>query len=459
MPSVPSVTMKGSIRPLVISRPCASPNRPPSTSANSAPSSTMSTGEATCGSSAFIARITLPAISAAIEPTDRSMPPPMITKLMPIAMIPMNAVRVSTFMALSQVAKPGLSKVPAMQSAIRPTSGPRLCARCLHAFDLAARRAPASGGAIGAMGASPAATGVLVGAGRMGDQSLFGQSVGIERRLDLAGAHDHHPMAKPDQLDQLRGDDDHAAPFGRQALDQEIDVALGPDVDATGRLVEHDHPRAGLQHLRDGQLLLVAARKLRCADGRVAGADAEVADRLLQGATFRRRVEPGPRVAVEVHQREVFQQREAHVQSLALAVFAEVGEAVARSIPRAAKGELPASQLHVAGAARPEAEQALEQFRPTGAHQACEPDNLAGGNVEAHGVRPAGHAESAHLQQGLAGPGGLLGRKHVGDFAADHQVGHLMPRDARGRYTRRETAVAHHDDLVGDALDLVELVR
>ena len=41
------------------------------------------------------------AISAAIDPTDKSMPPEMITKHMPTAMMPMKAVRVSTFITLS----------------------------------------------------------------------------------------------------------------------------------------------------------------------------------------------------------------------------------------------------------------------------------------------------------------------------------------------------------------------
>src|ERR1700745_2213028 len=62
----------------------------------------------------------LPAISAAIDPTDRSMPPEMITNVMPTAMIPMNDVRVSTFIMLSTVAKSRLSSVPAMHRTIRP---------------------------------------------------------------------------------------------------------------------------------------------------------------------------------------------------------------------------------------------------------------------------------------------------------------------------------------------------
>jgi hypothetical protein len=124
MPSVPRVTMKGSMRPRVMSRPCASPNAAPSTSAKAIPAATTASGGQPRGSSAFISRIMQPAISAAIEPTDRSMPPEMMTKHIPTAMMPMKAVRVSTFMALSTVAKSALRSAPAMHSSTRPTTGP-----------------------------------------------------------------------------------------------------------------------------------------------------------------------------------------------------------------------------------------------------------------------------------------------------------------------------------------------
>ena len=58
----------------------------------------------------FIKRMTHPAISAAIEPTERSMPPEMMTKHMPTAMMPMKAVRVSTFMALSKRGEVGIEQ-------------------------------------------------------------------------------------------------------------------------------------------------------------------------------------------------------------------------------------------------------------------------------------------------------------------------------------------------------------
>ncbi len=43
---------------------------------------------------------------------------------MPTAMMPMNAVRVSTFIALSIVAKSWFSAKPAMHRTTRPTTGP-----------------------------------------------------------------------------------------------------------------------------------------------------------------------------------------------------------------------------------------------------------------------------------------------------------------------------------------------
>jgi hypothetical protein len=80
--------MKGSMRPRVINTPCAQPKSVPSTRAANMPQATVATGDVTPrAASAFISRIVTPAISAAIEPTDRSMPPEMITKHIPTAMI------------------------------------------------------------------------------------------------------------------------------------------------------------------------------------------------------------------------------------------------------------------------------------------------------------------------------------------------------------------------------------
>jgi hypothetical protein len=66
--------------------------------------------------------------------------------------------------------------------------------------------------------------------------------------------------------------------------------------------------------------------------------------------------------------------------------------------------------------------------------------------AHAHGRRVGGHHQVAR-------------RVQVGQFAAHHQVGHLLARDVgRGR-AGDEAAVAHHDHFVGHLLHFVELVR
>src|ERR1700743_3857130 len=139
--------------------------------------------------------MTPPAISAAIEPTDRSMPPLMITKHMPTAMMPMNDVRVSTFIALSTVAKSWFSAKTATHSASRPTTGPSPCRR-VHAWR--ARVTPRSRVLAGA--------GASVESGGVGNQGLFGELVRRQRGLQRAGAHHGDAVADADQLDQIRRD-------------------------------------------------------------------------------------------------------------------------------------------------------------------------------------------------------------------------------------------------------------
>ena len=122
-------------------------------------------------------QIMLPAINAAIDPTDRSIPPEMITKVIPTAMMPMNEVRVRTFIALSKVAKSGFSSVPPMHSATSPSSGPTPCSRRAK---LPRRLDPST---------------PSVCAGRMRDQPLFSQMFEPERGDKLPAAHHRHAMA------------------------------------------------------------------------------------------------------------------------------------------------------------------------------------------------------------------------------------------------------------------------
>ena len=142
----------------------------------------------------------LPAISAAIDPTDRSMPPEMMTKHMPMEMIPMKAVRVSTFIRLPQVAKSGFSAVPITSSSTSPTTGPKRCGSKRRFALRGAARSPRP--SVAGVGADVGPAGICPDG--MGNQLLFAEPVGGHGRGHPTPAHHDHPVAEPDQFDQFR---------------------------------------------------------------------------------------------------------------------------------------------------------------------------------------------------------------------------------------------------------------
>ena len=88
MAIVPKVTMKGAILPRVIISPLKAPAQAPTTTPTRTPSPNASASLWTIGSSAFMARITSAPVKARTEPTERSMPAEMMTKVIPRPIIP-----------------------------------------------------------------------------------------------------------------------------------------------------------------------------------------------------------------------------------------------------------------------------------------------------------------------------------------------------------------------------------
>ena len=121
MPMVPSVTMNGSIRPNVTIRPLARPQA--ALKRNGAQSCRARACLRRAPPTLLSVRIITPATSAAMEPTERSSPPPEITKVAPTAMMAMKAERVTTFMRLETVRKSGLMREPATTSTKRAMNG------------------------------------------------------------------------------------------------------------------------------------------------------------------------------------------------------------------------------------------------------------------------------------------------------------------------------------------------
>lgn len=127
MPIVPSVTMKGSIRPTVTISPLKRPHSAPTSSATPAPIGIAQAPKA--GARWFIAMIMIPVTKAIIEPTDRSSPPDEITKVAPTAIIAMKALRVMTLIRLADDTKLGFTSAPNSTITARAMKGARSAQR------------------------------------------------------------------------------------------------------------------------------------------------------------------------------------------------------------------------------------------------------------------------------------------------------------------------------------------
>ena len=213
-----------------------------------------------------------------LAPTDRSMPATSSTKVMPIAMIAMCAAWVTMLMKLLGVRKRSDSE-PKTASSTRNSSSGAYCSASMR-----------SAVGVRAHAAAPLTPSHMA-RRRMASRS---KPRALELAPDLAVAHDQDAVAHADQLLDLRGDHQDAGAVGGEPVDDLVDLVLGADVDAAGRLVEDEQARAAQQPLADHHLLLVAAGQVldQRAD-EVAGVDLHVAagplDRVAQPRALEQR--------------------------------------------------------------------------------------------------------------------------------------------------------------------------
>ena len=120
--------------------------------------------------------------------------------------------------------------------------------------------APGRGGP-GRLGGDHAASLRLLAHGERQERLLGGRG---RRQLadDPALAHHGDPVGEAEQLGHLGGDHQDGDAGGGELLDQAVDLELGADVDAAGRLVQDQDARLAGEPAGEHHLLLVAAREL-----------------------------------------------------------------------------------------------------------------------------------------------------------------------------------------------------
>src|SRR5918995_6483591 len=310
-----SVAMIGWMPSRVTSQPLNRPKTPAASTGTTKASATPTQG---CGSGASFPRkisgASAPAIAMS-EPTERSMPPVAITRVMPTPTMTMAQTCVRLTLSVCQVAKFG---VKARLNAIRAASAIRAPKRVRTVLTCGPGRRP---GAAAAAISAIRAPALPVAMRHCGHDGRLRDLRSGKRRDARSLAQDDDAARRVDHLLELGGDHQDAEAATRELPHQGEDLRLGADVDAPGRLVEDEEARVHAQPAREQHLLLVAAREL--AD-RLLGAralDAEALDEAVDDLAAPRLVDDA--AAGEMgHQRQghVLAHREARDDPLELAV-------------------------------------------------------------------------------------------------------------------------------------------
>ena len=390
--SIARVAMKGTTPPYATSSPLIRPQPSPTSRATS-----TITVQWLPRARDWVARVVAQTDdSATIAPTDRSMPPPVITNVMPIETTPITEASRRMVSALSTLANcsPAVA-MPTMQRMISATTRPRLRptdepsstpmtpprswpvpARDSWTCSLSCVAAAACLAFL-CHAALPSITRSRT---RCSSISVAGSGV---HDAPLANDEDAVDQAE-DFLDLARHDDHRQASVGQRA-DQGVDLAARADVDAAGRLVEQQHPAVAQQPPGQHHLLLVAAGEGADRTRDTGRAYVERLRPLQRGRALGRPVEePGAGEPAEARHGDVLVDGLVEEEALALALLRRQPDARLDRGADGARSQTLAVDRHGAGGRLAGAVHRLQDLRTPRAHESGQADDLARRDLEAH---------------------------------------------------------------------------
>src|SRR5207302_7280058 len=217
------------------------------------------------------------------EPWERSSPALRIATVCPPAKNSSDELCISTFVKLRRVRKFGLNTeyVPSMarKAASNPTRSHRNSPRRILLGD--------------ALVTARVSIALRVSSeDRIPEHPLVVEPIARHLSNDLPAAHDQQPVAEPQDLIQFgRNDDDRRAGLG-QLINDSMNLALPPNIDAPGRLVEQQDRGIGTQPLGHNDLLLIAARERHGLGEQRRRHHAQAAAQVRGSASFRPQIQP-----------------------------------------------------------------------------------------------------------------------------------------------------------------------
>ena len=239
-----------------------------------------------------------------------------------------------------------------------------------------------------------------------------------------------------------------------------MDVGLGADVDALGRLVEHQHGRRDPEPPGHDDLLLVAARQLRHQALGLGRPDVEVVHPALGLPTLCSRAQQAlPPERGQVGERQVLAHRGLGEQALHGPIGRHAADACPDRRPRIAGRDDSPVDLDLATSRKAPGQQPGELLAPRPG-QPGDAEDLARANLE---VNLGNGLAKDTMQHETRRPGVLLleplvqrGGRH--QLPAEHQLDQRIVGKLAHVDGANPTAVTQDRDLVGEAEHLVEVV-
>ncbi len=273
-------------------------------------------------------------------------------------------------------------------------------------------------------------------------------------------AQDHDPRGQGQQLRHLARDQEDGAAVRGQAVDEGVDLRLGPDVDAAGGLVQDEDPAARGQPAGEDDLLLVAAGEARHREVDARSAHAQAGELVRHQRLLLTALHPGQAgQALEDRKRGVRASAEHEHEPLPLPVLGYQPEPEAergRRIPHRHRGAVDGDDARGRAV---EAEQRLRDLGAAGSHEAGQADHFARAHGKADAFEPAGAREPLHLE--ALGPRRLpevLGGDGL-EVAADHHLDERALVEAGQGPRGHVGPVAQHGHGIAEMEDLAQAMR
>lgn len=293
---------------------------------------------------------------------------------------------------------------------------------------------------------------------------MLGQFGAGQPAHDAAVEKHRNPIAAANEFGIVCGiEHDRSARVGELAQ-QCVDLLLGADIDAPGRIAEQQDARRIHQPFADDHLLLVSTRQRTHRHAHVRHLDRQPSHHVRNGFVLHcRRDNASAAQAIKCGEAEVVVDRHRQHQPVGLPVLGHQCDAQFGTLgmPRTADIDLPAIQHDVATQAAQHAEQGQEHLALPLSIQPAEPYDFARPHGDIDVVQPTVPRQASHVECRRAGRVARrwLGWKSMRDIAPDHHLHGLGVALRAGQKGRHVAAVAKHGAVVGQLFDLVHPVR